>query len=109
MVLLEAMANGVPIISTTVGAIPEVVADGVEGILITPGDIEALTEAISKLALDEALRLRHAKAARDRWADNYSTSVYASGVTTIWREAVGGPLPAVAVAVERPPDEPARA
>ncbi len=50
MAILEAMAAGLPIIATPVGGIPEVVKDGYNGFLVTPGDIEALTEKLAVLA-----------------------------------------------------------
>lgn len=55
--LLEAMAAGLPIITTTVGAIPEIINDGENGFLIEPGNYKALVEKILKLAQDERLRL----------------------------------------------------
>ena len=50
VVLMEAMAMGRPVISTFVAGIPELVRDGVNGWLVPAGDIDALVEAISKLA-----------------------------------------------------------
>ena len=55
--LLEAMAAGLPIITTPVGAIPEVINDGENGFLIEPGNYKALAEKILILAQDERLRL----------------------------------------------------
>jgi glycosyltransferase involved in cell wall biosynthesis len=54
--ILEAMAAGQPIISTSVGSIPEIVSDGKNGFLIEPGDINKLAEKISTLAEDSTLR-----------------------------------------------------
>ncbi|MES2176310.1 MAG: glycosyltransferase family 4 protein [Gemmatimonadota bacterium] len=54
--LIEAMAAGLPVISTTSGAIPEIVDDGIDGLLLPPGDDEALADAIERLANDPALR-----------------------------------------------------
>jgi len=70
-VILEAMAAGLPIVSTTVSGIPEAVADGRSGLLVAPGDAEALAGAVMRLAGDQALREalgREAKrAARERF------------------------------------------
>ena len=56
MVIAEAMAHGLPVISTTAGAIPELVEDGSTGILVPPGDVEALTGAMSRMCADHDLR-----------------------------------------------------
>ena len=53
--LLEAMASGLPVIASRVGAVPEVIEDRVNGILIDPGDPGALTRAIKLLIHDAAL------------------------------------------------------
>jgi glycosyltransferase involved in cell wall biosynthesis len=54
--LLEALAVGAPVIATSVGGIPEVVADGENGLLVRPHDPEAIAAAIRRLAADDALR-----------------------------------------------------
>ena len=55
MSVLEGMAAGMPIISTRVGALPEMVEDGISGFLIEPGDIPALATAIERLHSDANL------------------------------------------------------
>jgi glycosyltransferase involved in cell wall biosynthesis len=65
-VLIEAMAAGVPIAATTAGGIPEVVEDGVSGLLAPPRDPEALAAALLRLLEDEPLRRRLAAAGRER-------------------------------------------
>ena len=55
-VLVEAMAVGTPVISTPVGAVPELVEDGVTGCLVPPENAEALAEAIRRLLPDPAMR-----------------------------------------------------
>lgn len=56
MSILEAMSYGLPVISTTIGGIPDAVENGVNGYLIEPGDARALAEKIGALANDPALR-----------------------------------------------------
>ena len=51
---LEPMAFGLPVISTTAGALPEVIEDGKTGILVPPGDVQALAKAILSLLTDQA-------------------------------------------------------
>lgn len=58
LVLLEAMSNGVAVVASDVGGIPEIVIDGVNGLLVRPGDATALAAALNRLADDEGLRQR---------------------------------------------------
>jgi glycosyltransferase involved in cell wall biosynthesis len=59
---LEAISYGVPVIASRVGGLPEIIRDGVNGILVPSDDIKALTGAILRLATDPQLRLRMGKA-----------------------------------------------
>jgi glycosyltransferase involved in cell wall biosynthesis len=63
---LEAGACSRPVVASRVGGIPEVLQDGVTGLLIPPGDERALAGAILRLANDPGLRLRMGEAARER-------------------------------------------
>jgi glycosyltransferase involved in cell wall biosynthesis len=67
--VLEAMAAGLPVVATAVGAVPDVVADGVTGFVVPPRAPEALAAAIGRLAGDPALRTRFGTAARVRAGD----------------------------------------
>jgi len=62
--LLEAMAAGKGIVATSVGGIPEAIRGGENGFLVPSGDLDALAEAIGRLAADTALRERLGRAAR---------------------------------------------
>ena len=65
MALLEGMAFGLPPVATNIGGIPELVDDGVSGLLIEPGDIAALATALARLKDAQVRnRLGHAAAAR---------------------------------------------
>lgn len=66
-VLLEAQSAGIPVVATRVGGIPDVVKDGLTGILVPPSDSGALAAAIKVLALDSARRIEMGAAAKD-WA-----------------------------------------
>jgi glycosyltransferase involved in cell wall biosynthesis len=61
--VLEALAVGTPVIATAVGGVPEIVHDGENGLLVAPGDVEALAQAIRRLATDDAFRATLAEAA----------------------------------------------
>lgn len=68
IVLLEAMAFGLPVVATAVGGIPEVVADGETGVLVPPGDCAALSNALLVLAAHAGKRHALGRAGRERWA-----------------------------------------
>lgn len=63
---IEAMAAGLPVATTWGGGTPEVVEDGITGILVEPGDADALGEAMMRLAADHALRTGMGAAGRER-------------------------------------------
>jgi glycosyltransferase involved in cell wall biosynthesis len=65
MSLLEAMAAGVPAVASPVGGVPEVLADGVNGSLVAPGDVATLTRKLRKLLLDRPLAMRIGAAGRE--------------------------------------------
>jgi len=63
-VLLEALACGVPVVASRVTGIPEIVDDGVNGLLVEPGDAEGLSRALDLLLADAGLRRRFGDAGR---------------------------------------------
>jgi len=67
--VVEALAVGTPVISTAVGGVPEVVHDGENGLLVSPGDAEALAAAIRRFFGDAELRARLSEAAAPSVAD----------------------------------------
>jgi colanic acid/amylovoran biosynthesis glycosyltransferase len=64
VVLMEAMASGVPVVASRISGIPELVEDGISGLLTPPGDVDALSEALQRLAHDRTLRQRLGQAGR---------------------------------------------
>jgi glycosyltransferase involved in cell wall biosynthesis len=69
--IMQAMACGVPVVSTTVGAITEAVDAGVTGFIVPPRDTQALAVALSTLRDDATLRARFGAAARERAARDF--------------------------------------
>ncbi len=64
--IIEAMAAGLPVIASHVGGVPEQVLDGETGILVPPGDVDALAAALARLAGDSPLRRSMGAASYDR-------------------------------------------
>ncbi|VAZ62345.1 Alpha-D-kanosaminyltransferase [Mycobacterium persicum] len=86
MALLEAMANGVVPVTTPVGAIPEVVTDGVNGVLVKPGNPAQLAAALQDLLVDAELRDRLATAAYAR-ASKFDVSRWRDALHDVWLAA----------------------
>jgi glycosyltransferase involved in cell wall biosynthesis len=83
-VAIEAFARGRPVIGSAAGGIPDIVDDGVNGLLVSPGDVEALAEAITRVLTDAALARRLAEGAADsarRWL--VSPEGYAARMRTL--------------------------
>jgi glycosyltransferase involved in cell wall biosynthesis len=70
--VIESMAFAVPVVATRVGGVPELVRDGVDGLLVPPGDAAALAGAMLRLLSDPGLRERMAGSARERVRDSFS-------------------------------------
>jgi glycosyltransferase involved in cell wall biosynthesis len=86
-VLVEAMVAGLPVVASDVGGIPEVVRQGETGLLVPPGDVAALTEALDRLAADPELRSRLAAGARTR-SRSYSWPHLAARVAGVYRQVL---------------------
>ena len=86
LALTEAMAHAVPIVATRVGGVPEVVAHGESGLLVAPGDPEALAGALATLVDDGRARGIMGASARDYIARQYSPEVAARQMAAIYDE-----------------------
>jgi glycosyltransferase involved in cell wall biosynthesis len=71
-VVLESMAAGAPTVATRVGGTPEAMEDGVNGLLVPPGDHEALASGIGRLLADSSLAARLGAAARQSVSERFS-------------------------------------
>lgn len=86
MAILEAMSFGIPTISTNVGSVEEVVKNGYNGIIINPGNVEALSSAINKLSYDEAKWKRYSINSKLIIEDYYDEVKYFDKMTDTYIE-----------------------
>jgi glycosyltransferase involved in cell wall biosynthesis len=85
--LLEAMASGLPVVASTVGAIPQVLGDPQAGLLVPPRDTVSLTHALRRLATDPALRSDLSGLSRER-AEGYTLERMTDRYERIYRARV---------------------
>ena len=77
LVLLHALAEALPVVSTVEGAIPEIVEDGKTGFLIAKGDSAALSDRLCQLLGDAELRRRMGRAAREKYLNEFTPQRFA--------------------------------
>jgi glycogen(starch) synthase len=86
LVTLEAMAHGRAVVATRVGGIPDKVLDGVTGLLVSPGDAEALAAAVAALARDPEKRTAMGAAGRSRVRAHFASSVLIDRTLALYEE-----------------------
>ena len=87
--VLEAMASGLPIVSTAVVGVVDAVTDGVEAVLVPPRDVGALTAALERVLDDEELRGRLAAAALETVRREHSWPVLTGRIAAVYDRLVG--------------------
>jgi glycosyltransferase involved in cell wall biosynthesis len=85
---LEAAACGKPVVASAVGGLPEIVADGVSGYLVPPGDPAAAAERIEMLVLDEKLRLQMGKAGKGRVCKHFDWKNNSAQMIEIYQSVI---------------------
>lgn len=88
MALLEAMAHGLPVVSTDVGAAAETVGNEVAGLIVPAGDTQALADALHRLVRDCPLRRCLARSARTRVESEFSIDKVASQMVDFYRQTL---------------------
>jgi glycosyltransferase involved in cell wall biosynthesis len=88
MALLEAMASGLPVVASRVAGTEEVLAGTDAGLLVEPGDADALGAALDRMIGDAELRRRLGSSARERVAERYSVAAQAAAHAELYREVL---------------------
>jgi len=87
-VYLEAMACGCPVVASTAGGAVEAVEDGVTGLLVPPGDVGEVTEALDRILANEPLRRRMKEDCRARTDEHFSMDRYISRILDVYEAAI---------------------
>ena len=90
-VLLEALAVGLPVVSTPVGGIPEIVETGRQGLLAPPGDPVALAGELERLLVDDDAWASMSRAARARAEESFDRRVTVADLVDVFRQSAGRP------------------
>lgn len=93
VVLMEAMAAGLPVVTTRIAGIPEMVENGVSGWLVPPGDLDTLVDRLDALLSDPAGRAAMGAAGRDKVCREYAISHEAAWLAQLFRGSLSGHLP----------------
>jgi glycosyltransferase involved in cell wall biosynthesis len=91
LAILEYMAAGCAIVASRVGGIPNMIEDGVEGLLVEPGDAELLARSIAQLAESPTRRAELGSAARERQARDFSLNAVVRQTVELYDESLGRP------------------
>jgi|SaaInl5LU_22_DNA_1037371.scaffolds.fasta_scaffold15144_1 glycosyltransferase involved in cell wall biosynthesis len=89
--LIQASAASVPIVASNVGGIPEIVRDNENGLLVPPGDQEALTAAIDRLAGDKEFRNQLGARGKQIAEKEFSVEIMVKGNIEVYRKVLGKP------------------
>jgi glycosyltransferase involved in cell wall biosynthesis len=85
---LEWMASGRPVVAAKIGCLPEIVADGLTGFLVPPGQPKKMAAALIQLAQDPVLKARMGRAAWERAHADFSTERLVSNTLRVYRETL---------------------
>lgn len=88
LVVLEALASGLPVVSTKVSGIPEVVDNEQNGFIVPPRDVRALAERMELLIRDADLRAKMSQNARKSTVENFGWNVVAERTLSVYRKAI---------------------
>lgn len=90
VVLMEAMASGVPCVTTRITGIPELIRDGIDGLLVTPSDPQELADTLATLMDDPEAREEFGEAGRARVGEHYNLPQNVARLGRIFAARLGG-------------------
>jgi glycosyltransferase involved in cell wall biosynthesis len=90
LTILEAMQFGLPVVATSVGGIPDILHDGVNGLLVPPGSTKDLTARLKQLLVNKTERLQMGYSARERFMQKYTLAKFYDGLTGIFEQVLHG-------------------
>ena len=88
VVLMEAMSMQIPCVTTTIAGIPELIRGGIDGLLVAPGDADALAVSLARLMDDAGLRNRLALSGRARVLENYNLARNVETLAAVFTERI---------------------
>ena len=88
LTLQEAMAMEIPVVSTTIGSIPELIEDGKEGLLVPERNESALAQAIIKLIDNPSLRQEMGKKGREKILREFNIKTQVNKLLEIWGKII---------------------
>ncbi|MBO9200853.1 MULTISPECIES: glycosyltransferase family 4 protein [Niastella] len=88
LTILEAMQFGLPVVATSVGGIPDILQDGVNGLLVQPGSVPELTARLQQLLVNKKERIQMGYSARERFIQKYTLAQYYEGMTDIFEQVL---------------------
>jgi glycosyltransferase involved in cell wall biosynthesis len=89
LVILEAMQSGLAIVSTYEGAIPDIIDQGVNGLLVPQQQAPALADALARLLADERLRRELGSRAREKFLARYTREIFEKNMRSVFTTALG--------------------
>jgi len=89
MSVVEAMAHAIPVVASSIGALPEIIRDRVDGYLVPPGDVPSLRDAILALVGDAQMRTAMGRTARARVQHHLSVAAFQTRLGELYQSILG--------------------